>query len=94
MMRNKMAVGLVSALLLAAPATAGAQATGEAYGGPNNVAGIVQGEEGGNPPATTSQAGGSLPFTGADLSVLLAAGVLLTLFGFGLRRLTHRPSEV
>ena len=38
--------------------------------------------------------GGSLPFTGADLGVLALAGGLLLLMGFGLRRMTHRPSEV
>jgi len=38
--------------------------------------------------------GGSLPFTGADLGVLALAGGMLVLMGFGLRRMTHRPSEV
>ena len=37
--------------------------------------------------------GGSLPFTGADLGVLAAAGGILLSLGFGLRRLTHRPSH-
>jgi hypothetical protein len=36
---------------------------------------------------------GSLPFTGADLGVVAAAGGLLLGFGFGLRRLTHRPTQ-
>jgi hypothetical protein len=34
----------------------------------------------------------SLPFTGAELGVLAGAGALLVLLGFGLRRLSHRPT--
>jgi hypothetical protein len=41
----------------------------------------------------TADEGGSLPFTGADLGVLAAAGGILLGLGFGLRRLTHRPSH-
>jgi hypothetical protein len=41
----------------------------------------------------TTDTGGSLPFTGADLGVLAAAGGILLSLGFGLRRLTHRPSH-
>jgi hypothetical protein len=45
------------------------------------------------PVQATSDTGGSLPFTGADLGVLAAAGGILLGLGFGLRRLTHRPSH-
>ena len=41
---------------------------------------------------TSSDDGGSLPFTGAELGVLAGAGALLVLLGFGLRRLSHRPT--
>jgi len=54
---------------------------------------------GSNPSASQQSSGsgskgGSLPFTGADLGVLALAGGMLVLMGFGLRRMTHRPSEV
>jgi hypothetical protein len=45
------------------------------------------------PVQATTDTGGSLPFTGADLGVLAAAGGILLSLGFGLRRLTHRPSH-
>lgn len=35
--------------------------------------------------------GGSLPFTGTDVALLLAAGGGLLILGFGVRRLTRRP---
>jgi hypothetical protein len=40
----------------------------------------------------SSDDGGSLPFTGAELGVLAGAGAMLVLLGFGLRRLSHRPT--
>ena len=40
-----------------------------------------------------SDTGGKLPFTGADLSVLVATGGILLLVGFGLRRMTHGPEH-
>jgi hypothetical protein len=45
------------------------------------------------PVQAAADEGGSLPFTGADLGVLAAAGGILLALGFGLRRLTHRPSH-
>jgi hypothetical protein len=45
------------------------------------------------PVQATADEGGSLPFTGADLGVLAAAGGILLGLGFGLRRLTARPSH-
>lgn len=41
---------------------------------------------------TAVDKGGSVPFTGADLGVLAAAAGLLLALGFGLRRLTYRPT--
>jgi len=35
---------------------------------------------------------GSLPFTGLDVALLLAAGVVLGAVGFGMRRLTRAPN--
>jgi hypothetical protein len=101
-MKKLLAVAGVIALL--APSAAYAQSGEEAYGGDNSVvAGLEQdsggggGGGGGNEAAPTSSPaqaeGGSLPFTGADLGVVAAAGGLLLGLGFGLRRLTHRPSQ-
>jgi hypothetical protein len=90
-------VGATALLAFAAPAVY-AQSGTEGYGGSNVVAGLEQGGGGdtGAPVQAPVQAaadeGGSLPFTGADLGVLAAAGGLLLGLGLGLRRLTHRPS--
>ena len=100
-------VGATALLAFAAPA-AFAQSGSEGYSGSNVVAGLDQGGSGGGnsggnsgevapaqttPVQATADEGGSLPFTGADLGVLAAAGGILLSLGFGLRRLTHRPSH-
>jgi hypothetical protein len=96
-MKKLLAVAGVIALL--APSAAFAQSGEEAYGGDNSVvAGLEEGNGGGGggdnaSPAPTQAEGGSLPFTGADLGVVGAAGGLLLALGFGLRRLTHRPFQ-
>jgi hypothetical protein len=87
-------VGAAAMLALAAPAVY-AQSGEEGYGGSNVVAGLEQGGGGGGDTGAPVQAAaneGSLPFTGADLGVLAAAGGLLLGLGLGLRRLTHRPT--
>jgi hypothetical protein len=40
---------------------------------------------------TDSAGGGSLPFTGLDVALLLAAGGVLVVVGLGMRRLTRSP---
>jgi hypothetical protein len=96
-MKKIMAIASVGALLV--PATAVASSSDEGYGGPGNVVqGLQQGGGGGggggeSQPVKASSQGGKLPFTGADLGVLAAAGGLLAGLGFGLRRLTNRPTE-
>jgi hypothetical protein len=98
-------VGATAMLALAAPAVYAAQSGTEGYGGNNTVAGLEQGGGTDSPTPTTTTTptttnttvqaadeGGSLPFTGADLGVLAAAGAMLLALGFGLRRLTHRPT--
>jgi hypothetical protein len=97
-------VGATALLAFAAPA-AFAQSGSEGYSGSNVVAGLDQGGNGGGnaggqvaaaqttPVQATTDTGGSLPFTGADLGVLAAAGGILLSLGYGLRRLTHRPSH-
>jgi hypothetical protein len=41
---------------------------------------------------TAVDEGGTLPFTGTDFGVVTAAAGLLLALGFGLRRLTYRPT--
>jgi hypothetical protein len=91
--KKLLAVVIATAMLaLAAPAVY-AQSGQEGYGGSNVVAGLEQGGGGDTgAPVQAATDEGSLPFTGADLGVLAAAGGLLLGLGLGLRRLTHRPS--
>jgi hypothetical protein len=84
-------VGATAMLALSAPAVY-AQSGEEGYGGSNVVAGLEQGGGGDTGAPVQAASEGSLPFTGADLGVLAAAGGLLLGLGLGLRRLTHRPS--
>ena len=86
-------MGATALLAFAAPAVY-AQSGTEGYGGSNVVAGLEQGGGGdtGAPVQAAADEGESLPFTGADLGVLAAAGGLLLGLGLGLRRLTHRPT--
>ena len=89
---------LIVAALLAATAVPAVAQTLDAY---NDVGGQTQGQvggigdtaQGGQSPTTVSAEddGGALPFTGADLALLLGAGVLLALAGVGMRRLTRAP---
>jgi hypothetical protein len=99
-----LALAVTAALVL--PSAALANSSQEGYGGPNNVVAGIE-ESGGNTPPPTVNAvadttaaapapvaeTNSLPFTGADLGILAAAGALMLAFGFGLRRLTHSPSR-
>jgi hypothetical protein len=41
-----------------------------------------------------NSSGSSLPFTGIDIALLLGAGGVLLVAGFGMRRLTRSPSSV
>ena len=98
-MKKFLAVMGATALLAFAAPAAFAESGTEGYGGSNVVAGLEQG--GGTDTGAPVQAapvqvaadeGASLPFTGADLGVLAAAGGLLLGLGLGLRKLTHRPT--
>lgn len=100
-LRKILAIAVIAMMLV--PAAALAQSSRDGYAGPNNVvSGIEQGGGGGgNDPSggggtvvRAADNGGSLPFTGADLGVLAAAGGMLLALGFGLRRLTHRPAGI
>ncbi len=100
MLKIKKILAIASAVALLAPSAAFAASGSEkgGYAGSNDVvAGLEQGSggnNGGGASGTTSgNAGGSLPFTGSDLSVIVGAGGMLLGLGFGLRRLTHRPTR-
>jgi hypothetical protein len=100
-MRTIISVVVALALVLALATTAYGQSSIEGYndqggqiqstvgqGGPGGGGG---GEGGDTTPVSTSDEGGSLPFTGLDLALLAAAGGLLVAAGFGMRRLTRAP---
>jgi hypothetical protein len=93
-MKKFLAVMGATALLAFAAPAAFAESGSEGYGGSNVVAGLEQGggSDTGAPVQAVADEGASLPFTGADLGVLAAAGGLLLGLGLGLRRLTHRPT--
>jgi opacity protein-like surface antigen len=100
MVRMKKMAAIAGVIALLAPSAAFAQSSVEGYGGSNSVvAGLAQGGGnnsgggGGGNETQSSGTSGSLPFTGADLGILAAAGGLLVGLGFGLRRLTHRPTQ-
>ena len=77
--------------------------SGEIVGGGNGTTpdngggGTVAGDAGGNVAAArnadpAADEGGNLPFTGADLGLVAAAGAFLLAFGLGMRRLTRSPN--
>ena len=93
-MNIKSLIAIVCVLALMVPSAALAQSsTDQGYGGAGAIAGQIDTGGPSEAPVTTTEESGSLPFTGADLGVLAAAGGMLMLLGFGLRRLTHRPFE-
>lgn len=72
---------VTASLVLAATALAQSP-TGQVYGGAAGEAEEQVGAAG-----DVAAAGGTLPFTGLDLAVALAAGVVLIAVGFTVRRL-------
>lgn len=93
MTKIKSLIAIACVVALMAPSVAFAQSSDEGYGGAGDIAGQVDTGGGNNAPVATEEAGESLPFTGAELGVLAAAGGILVLLGFGLRRLTHGPTR-
>jgi hypothetical protein len=99
-MRNICSLITVLVLMLAFAASASAQSSVQGYedqGG--QIQAQIQGggptDGGGTTPVATtttdSGTGGSLPFTGLDIALLLGAGGLLVVAGLGMRRLTRSP---
>ena len=94
---HKTIPAVIAALSLMAPAAAVGQSSSiDGYGADPRSEFQGQASQRDDPPNSRTQAvtnddGGSLPFTGLDLGLLAAAGVVLTGVGFGMRRLTRRP---
>ena len=92
---KRLLAAAIAIAMLAAPTQAMAQApTNDSYDDSS-----VQTVDPGDPadpvdpgdPASEDGTGGSLPFTGTDVALLVAAGGGLLVLGFGVRRLTRRP---
>lgn len=99
-MRNFYSLITVLVLMLAFAASASAQSSVQGY---EDQGGQIQaqiqggGSDGGGSgtapvSATTDSGGGSLPFTGLDIALLVGAGGLLVVAGLGMRRLTRSPN--
>jgi hypothetical protein len=88
---RKLATLIVVAGLLAAPSALAANGTiTKGYGGKGANVQAVLGAKAA-PKATAAVASSSaLPFTGADLALVSAAGIALLGMGFGLRKIARR----
>jgi len=89
-MRKTLSVLAALALLWAFSATAQAQSSLQGY---NDEAGQIQDTVQGTGPASVSDSGGSLPFTGLDIALIAAAGGLLGAGGLAMRRLARAPES-
>jgi hypothetical protein len=88
--------GAVCALALAGvtPAAWGQTASGQGYDESGLLAGVDQGGGGGpNSVNAVSGEGGSLPFTGLDLGILLALGGTAAGAGYVMRRAARNPLQ-
>jgi hypothetical protein len=106
---NKLFAALIVGAFMALPAGAIAQSAQNGYNQPGGVVqdqiqtqpAQAQSEDNTTPPAATAAApstksdtSGELPFTGFDLALVVAAGGILLLLGFGIRRFTRATEAV
>jgi hypothetical protein len=105
---NKLFAALIVGAFLALPAGAIAQSSEGGYNQPGGVVqdqiqtqpAQAQAKETtpaaatAAAPATKSDTNGQLPFTGFDLALVVAAGGILMLLGFGIRRFTRATEAV
>lgn len=82
-------VGFVVALVLVPSAFGAGGSASQGYGGSG---GNVQKQVGPASGALTAHGTGGLPFTGLDLGLLVAGGVVLVVVGAGLRRAAKRTT--
>ena len=96
---KKLLAAAIAIAMLAAPTQAMAQSPMNDSYDDSSVQSVDPGDPVAGDPADPADpgdpaeegTGGSLPFTGTDVALLLAAGGGLLLLGFGVRRLTRRP---
>lgn len=88
---RKLATLIAVAGLLAVPSALAANGTiTKGYGGEGGTVQAILGAKAAAPKATAAVASSSaLPFTGADLALVSAAGIGLLGMGFGLRRIAR-----
>jgi hypothetical protein len=92
-MKKLVAIGVAIVVLVAVPVALAADSSTALDGYGSSAANPVvqvKGSTASSPAATTAagtSSGGTLPFTGLDLAVVLVAGTVLVGLGFGLRRL-------
>jgi predicted cobalt transporter CbtA len=105
---NKLFAALIVGAFLALPAGAIAQSSEGGYNQPGGVVqdqiqtqpAQAQAKEStpaaatAAAPAAKSDTNGQLPFTGFDLALVVAAGGVLMLLGFGIRRFTRATEAV
>ncbi len=91
---NKTIAASIAALCLLSPSAAMAQSSSlEGYSEPRaQIEGTsASGGDPGDRSGGDSAASGSLPFTGLDLGLMAAGGVVLAGMGFGMRRFSRAP---
>lgn len=97
-MKRKLGL-LAVCVLLAFPGAAWAQSSVEGYAGPGGSAqSAVEGDgassrSGGSHAGNEEAGSGALPFTGLDLGLIGAGGLLLALAGLAMRRLAQAPAS-
>jgi hypothetical protein len=106
---NKLFAALIVGAFMALPASAIAQSAQGGYNQPGGVVqdqiqtqpAQAESEDSSTPPAATAAApstksdqSGELPFTGFDLALVVGAGGVLMLMGFGIRRFTRATEAV
>ena len=106
---NKLFAALIVGAFFALPAGAIAQSSQGGYNQPGGVVqdqiqtqpAQAESDDDTTPPAATAAAppaqsdqGGQLPFTGFDLALVIGAGGVLLLLGFGIRRFTRATEAV
>lgn len=91
-MKLRCLIVAVCALLALAPTALAAGSSGSAGTGYGGNGGGVQNEVS-QGAVHAASGGGTLPFTGLDLALLVVGGLSLVIVGAGLRRASRRPTS-